>query len=346
MRKMVLFLAIPFFLSAADEVDEYYTAEPVKTPEQIQQEINESELEFERAKKMFVPWYTGPLITPSPTMIPPGNLLLQPYVFVKDSYANYNSKRHSISGPSSINMNPLIAIQTGVTNNFDMLVIVQGNVNWRNNHSAGGFGDLVVSPGFLAYKQTRYAPQVKFFIQETFPTGKYQNLNPNGGGLDAVGAGSVQSQIGVIFGKVVFWQYSHPMNLRLSMGYTIPSRVTVNNFNAYGGGYGTKGIVYPGGTFGTDLGIEFSFTQRWVFALDVVYTTTGKTVFYGAPGVTAAGAPATVGSPSNDNLSLAPAFEYNWSTDLGIIAGTQFSVYGRNSGNFVSGIVSLCWVYE
>lgn len=344
MRILLLLLLLPLF-AFAQSSDEN---EPIKSPEEIQKEIDESEEKFKRAQEMFVPWYTGPLITPSPSMIAPATLLLQPYVFVKDSYATFNSERESISNPSLVNMNPLVVIQTGVTKNMDMLVLLQGNVNWRDGQSSGGFGDLVISPGLLIFKQTRYVPQVKFFVQETFPTGKYQNLNPRKGGLDAIGAGSTQSQIGMIVGKILFWQYGHPMNVRLSMAYTIPSSVEVHNFNAYGGGYGTKGTVYPGGTFGTDLGMEVSLSQEWVLALDIVYTSTASTLFYGTPGTTTPGGsiPAAVGSPSNDNLSLAPAFEYNFNADLGVIAGVQFSVYGRNSGNFVSGIVSVCWVYE
>lgn len=344
MRIQFLLFLFPIFAFSQDSD----SAEPIKSTQEIQQEIDASEQKFERAKKMFVPWYTGPLITPSPSMVPPATFLLQPYVFVKDTYASFNRERKSISAPSLVNMNPLVVIQTGVTNNMDMLTILQGNINWRDEQSSGGFGDLVISPGLLIFKQTRYVPQVKFFVQETFPTGKYNNLNPNKGGLDAIGAGSVQSQIGMIVGKILFWEYAHPMNVRLSMGYTIPSSVEVHNFNAYGGGYGTNGTVYPGGTFGTDLGMEVSLTQRWVFALDVVYTCTGSTKFYGNPGTTTPGGAvaAAIGSPSNDNLSLAPAFEYNFNSDLGIIAGAQFSVYGRNSGNFASGIISVCWVYE
>ena len=64
-----------------------------KSPQQIQKELDDAESQFKKSKEMFNPWYTGPLLTPSPTMIPPGYGNFQPYVFVTDNYASYNSIR-------------------------------------------------------------------------------------------------------------------------------------------------------------------------------------------------------------------------------------------------------------
>jgi hypothetical protein len=94
-----------------------------------------------------------------------------------------------------------------------------------------------------------------------------------------------------------------------------------------------------------DLGIEVSLTQRWVFANDIVYASSGRTKFHGHSGFLAPGIPAPVGNGYSDNLSLAPAIEYNWTPDTGVIFGTLFSVYGRNSSNFVSGVFSWYRVF-
>jgi hypothetical protein len=124
------------------------------------------------------------------------------------------------------------------------------------------------------------------------------------------------------------------MNLRLFLGYTVSTVVDVSGFNAYGGGYGTKGRVRPGNKFTADLGYEISLTQRWVFAFDLVYVAQNKTKFHGTT-------ISPVGSGFNDNLSLAPALEYNFNDSLGILWGAQFSVYGRNSSNFITGQFSV-----
>ena len=354
---IVLTTVLSVFLSQGHADEEVYDSEwaqyddaesePIESPEQIQKELDDSEKQFARAEKMFVPWYTGPLITTSPSIIPPGTMMLQPYVFVNDYYGAFNNDRHAVGAIHDlINLNPFVYLETGITDWMDVAMLVQAQANWRNEQSGGGIGDLQLTPGFKIYQQTRYIPQIKVFIQETFPTGAFDNLNPYKGGLDATGSGSYKTQIGLVVGKLLLWQYQHPLRIRLSMGYTIPSNVRVSNFNTYGGGFGTRGTIKPGKTFSTDLGIEWSLTQQWVFAMDVVYSCSGRTTFSGYKGTSASGSTALIGSPSSDNLSLAPAFEYNWSQNLGVIGGVQFSVYGRNSSNFVSGIISVCYVFN
>ena len=266
---------------------------------------------------------------------------------MNDNYASFNNERESVSfANNQINLNPFIFLETGLVSWMDVAFLVQTQTNWQNGQSGGGIGDVQLTPGFKVYQQTRYIPQVKIFIQETFPTGAYDNLNPYKNGLDATGGGSYKTQIGFIVGKLFLWQYQNPLRVRMSMGYTMASPVSVNNFNVYGGGFGTRGTVKPGNTFGTDLGLELSLTQRWVFAMDFVYTYTSSTTFSGYPGIALDGTTAVLGKPSSDNLSLAPAFEYNWNQNLGVIGGVQFSVYGRNSTNFISAIISVCYVFD
>lgn len=331
MRHFFWFLILPFLLAA-------------QTPQQIAQELQQAEAEFQKAKKMFNPWYTGPLITASASMMPVGMGNTQPYIFVVDNYASYNEDRQSIDLPSDlVQLKGTGLLQTGVTDNFDFTLNFFGQGNWQFNESGGGFGDMNVVAGFLIYKQSRYVPQMKLTISETFPTGKYKRLDPHG--LHGIGAGAYSTQVGLAFGKILFWTTKHPMNTRLFLGYQLSTVVNVSGFNTYGGGYGCHGRVRPGNQFAADFGYEISLTQRWVAAIDVVYTATNRTKFHGHPGTDKLGAPAAVGSGYSDNLSLAPAFEYNWNPSLGIIAGVQFSVYGRNSLNFVSGILSVTYSF-
>lgn len=337
MRKFFSILLLPLTLLAQTQH---------RTPQQIEQELQAAEAQFKRAQEMFSPWYTGPLITPGASMMPPGNGNTQPYIFVTDTYAAFNKDRESIGFVSNqIQLQSTANIQTGITDNMDINVSVAGFGNWQFDHSGGGFGDMGVTLGFLIYKQTRYVPQAKFTVSETFPTGKYKNLNNNGYRLDGVGAGAYATQFGLAFSKVILWTTKHPMNLRCFFGYKLSTVVDVSGFNSYGGGFGCEGRVRPGNTFSADFGYEISLTQSWVAAIDVVYTATNETKFHGNPGTLATGAPSGVGGPYSDNLSLAPAIEYNWNPNLGLIAGAWFSVYGRSSGNFASGIVSLTYSF-
>ena len=330
-----LILAV-FALSAREQL----------TPEQIQVQLNAAEAQYQQAKKMFNPWYTGPLITPSANMMPPGFANIQPYLFVGGTYANFNAKRQSIPLEHNLySMQITSGMAIGVTKSVDCNIIPAGIMNWQRGKTGGGFNDLSATVGFLINPETLYVPGMKFFIAETFPTGKYKNLSFNGLGLNSTGGGTYQTQFGFITSKAIWWTYPHPMNLRAFVGYTIETTVHVEGFNTYGGGFHTDGIVRPGNTLTADLGIECALSQRWVLAADVVYSAQNRTKFHGNPGVLANGLPAPVGSPYNDNLSLAPAIEYNWNPNLGILGGVQFSVYGRSSPNFAKGQFSVTYTF-
>lgn len=333
---IVWLLALPFLACAQETI----------SPQEIQAQLEDAEAQYHKAKKMFSPWYTGPLITPGAGMMPVGVGNTQPYVFVVDNYAAYDQHRNSISLPSNlVQLKATANIQTGVTDTFDFSLNMVGQGNWQYDHSGGGFGDMSVVGGFPFYKQTMYVPDIKFTVSQTFPTGQYKKLNTNGFNLNGVGAGAYSTQFGLGVAKIIFWTTKHPMNVRCFFGYQLSTVVDVRGFNTYGGGFGCKGRVHPGNQLSADFGYELSLTEQWVAAIDVVYTATNRTKFHGNPGVLANGTPSAVGTGYSDNLSLAPALEYNFNPNIALIAGVQFSVYGRNSLDFVSGIVSFTYTF-
>lgn len=317
-----------------------------RSPQQIQHELEQDEAMFKEAKEMFNPWYAGPLLTGSAHMMPPGSGNVQPYIFVTDNYAAWNEDRKSVKTPSTVTLNPQAIFQFGITDTLDMTIVAQGVENWKQHHSAGGFGDMSVGIGFPILREGLYVPAIRITATERFPTGRYEKLSSKKQGIDGIGGGSYQTTFAFLISKVVFWSYTHPVSLRGSYTYTIPSTVKVHGYNTYGGGHGTNGTVRPGNYQQANFAFEYSFTQHWVFANDFVYVWSNKTKFHGKPGVTSTGAPAAVGSGSNDQLSLAPAIEYNWNSNLGVLAGIWFDVYGRNTAKFVSGIFTVTYAFD
>lgn len=336
MKKLFILFFIPFIIWGQEH----------KTPEEIEQELQIAESQFQNAKEMFNPWYTGPLVTPSATMVAPGECVIQPYLIVTDNYQRFNSERKSITLPSSlIQLQALSTFQFGLTPSLDFTITPSGTGQWQSSESGGGFGDLPLALGFLINRESLYVPKIKFTIQTSFPTGRYQHLNSNGLALSGLGSGSYQTKFGLAFGKVVNWASKHPINSRLFLGYNIPTPVALEGFNVYGGGFGTNGTLKPGNTFTADLGLEVSLNQKWVAAIDFVYVASNRTKFHGNAGLAADGTAALIGSQSSDNFSLAPAIEYNWNDSFGLVTGVQFSIYGRNSFNFVSGQFSVYYAF-
>lgn len=318
----------------------------IKTPEQVQEELNQAWRDFNAAKELFIPWYTGPLITGSASNVPKGKINIQPYLFLKDEYAVFNDNRKSINVPDTFSIEPLFVYQYGFTDFMDSTLILDGFFRWRDGEYAQGFGDLSYALGFQLLKQTPYVPSIRLTIGETFPTGKYQNFVPDKAAIASTGGGIFSTQFSLFFNKIYWHIEKHPVSLRLAGTYSLPNhRAHVENFNSYGGGFGTDARVCVGHGIQAGLGIEVSLTQKWVFALDLAYDYAFETTFRGFAGVNPDGSPASVGGPSNDNFSLAPAIEYNPGPTGGLIAGVWFSVTGRNSGNFIAGVISYTQLF-
>jgi hypothetical protein len=339
----LVFLILCFAVFIHAETPDSYDDLP--PPEMIEEELTEAQQRFDEAKRMFNPWYSGPLITGSAHVLPMGKYNQQPYLYVADLYGSYDRNRDVQSSPDEVQINALYLAQTGIAPKVDFTLALQGFYNRRQSEGGGGFGDIGTTFGIAILEETPWIPAMKIGIGETFPTGVYNDLNPTKNGIDATGAGSYVTTFTLNMSKVVWWFLLHPMSFRLSFNYKIPTNVTVKNFNAYGGGFNTRGKISPGQSFIGDFAFEYSFTKFWVFALDLSYVYTFDTSFSGTKGTDSNGLPASIGSPSGDQLSLAPAIEYNPFANIGILGGAWFTVYGRNSSAFATGIISYYHVF-
>jgi hypothetical protein len=318
-------------------------AEP-KSPAQIQQEIDQAQKDFEIAEKMFIPWYTGPLITGSAKNAPKGRFNLQPYLTMKTSYGIYDDQGHYVNTPNEFSVNPLLVFQAGITDWLDITVQPQGTFKFFQGNSGGGFNDLNIVLGFQLYNETPYIPGIRVLYTEIFPTGTYDRLMSP---LDANGEGVFQSVVGLNMGKTLWWMPLNPMRLRLATNVQIPTdKARVFGLNSYGGGTTTNASIKVRPTFNLDVGYEVSFTQNWVFALDFVFTMSGRANLAGGlAGTDVNGDPFPIGYPSSNNFSLAPAIEYNFADSGGLIVGGWFSVAGRNSTSYGSVLISYTQLF-
>ncbi|MFA6119178.1 MAG: hypothetical protein WCT85_01335 [Parachlamydiales bacterium] len=311
--------------------------------EQIETELSQAEKDFQIAKKMFNPWYGGPLLTGSGNVLPPGYVNINPVLQITDNFAAYNASRHAKSIPDFISINPSIAFGVGIVNRLDTTLSLQGYYQSQSDEKSGNIGDTSLKFGLAILKEEPYVPALKVSVKEIFPTGKYKNLKPEKANVEGTGGGSYKTELGLGMSKVVWWWITHPMQFRLSLNYGFPAKVGVKNFNSYGGGFNTRGHVSPGNYFTGSFGYEFSFTQKFAFAVDLAYEYHNKTTFSGFNGTSIDGDIASIGGPSNDFLSLAPAFEYNFTPDIALIIGAWFSVWGRNSLDFGAGLINFSY---
>lgn len=290
------------------------------------------------------PWLTGPLITPSSVVVPVGHANFEPYLYVVAVTGSYDRNWDVVRRETLWETSLQPTLQIGLTSWMDCQFTPVLFYNYTQHKANWEFGDFPFQFDFQIFTprgMDDWMPYMKLTIGEIFPTGKYRNLNPKRLGAENVGGGSFQTFMAIDIGKLFHLWDIHFMTARLNIEYLLPAPTKLKGFNAYGGGFGTKARLFPGKTLEVDFGMEITLAKTWALACDVVGTWVGKTHYSGNPGKNADGTPAILGMGSSAQFSLAPAIEYNWSANLGVIAGGWFTVLGRNSSRFWSSVIAV-----
>ena len=292
------------------------------------------------------PWSTGPLLAPSGYVVPAGHANYEPYLYVTAYTGDYDGDWHVVEADHTLWNNVFQPIlQFGLTSWLDFQFSPTLFYNYTDHQAQWLLADLPVGIDIQLYKPDTalsWIPAFKLALRETFPVGKYRNRKASKQEADVSGTGSFETSIGLVIGKLFHFGGVSFLNFRLLLECTLPAPVRLRGYNTYGGGKGTDARLFPPQNFQFDIGMEFILTRNWVFACDLVGNYWKKTHFSGNPGLTPEGTPAALGIPNFAvQYAIAPAIEYNWSGNLGIIGGGWFSVAGRNSPNFWSAVFAV-----
>ena len=289
------------------------------------------------------PWFTGPLISPSAQSVPFGYTNIEPYFFATVITGRYDEKWKAISEPNFYSYVWQVVWQLGLTEFMDFFASPTVFYNRTRGESSAEFGDLSLGFDFQVVQESpaNYLPSVKFSLRENFPTGRYNRLNAKKKGTDVSGTGAYTTSFALAVGRLFKLSHVNYLNVRVASVYSIPTHVHVHNLSAYGGGLGTRGKVNVGNALSNFFAFELSLSRNWVFSADLTAFYTNKSKFHGNKGFIAPHVPAKVGFHSSSQYSTAPAIEYNWSAQLGMIAGVWFTFAGRNTSRFTSGVIAL-----
>lgn len=286
------------------------------------------------------PWLTGPLLAPSGEVIQGGHFNIEPYIYAIATNGLYNNNWHGKSIPTLWSISPEVIVQIGINDWMDFQFTPSFFWNYRQGAAHWELGTLSAQFDFQlhhdSYPHKTWIPSIRFTIQETAPLGKYRNLNPKALRTDIGSNGSWTTSFQLNVSRLIHIRGIHFLNTRLATTFSYAAPVHVKGFNAYGGGYGTNGTVYPPLNLNMDLGLEYTLTQNWALALDVVGSWSSSSRFSGNPGTLPGNLPAPIIQSAAIQYSTAPAIEYNWSENIGIIFGPWLTFAGKNSTKFYS----------
>lgn len=292
------------------------------------------------------PWFTGTLLSSRGTSLGKGHMVVEPYVYYTRYGGLYNDNWRLQSATSSRSLTQQTYLIYGLTDLIDVEIAPQWIGNYARGNSSDGFGDLPVQLGVQVWRSPAESrlPDVRIWVQEIFPTGRYSNLSLEAADLERTGGGSYATTFGIALQKAIPLGGEHVLRYRLNATYGIYSSVSVQGFNAYGGGFGTAGRVSPGAVSTVTIAGEYSLTRQLILALDIGFQSVNATQFSGSPGFDVQSQPASVGRGSSNLLTIAPALEYSWNQHVGMLAGPWMSLSGRNTSEFF-GVVAAVYLF-
>jgi len=277
-------------------------------------------------------WWTGPMLASGAGTLPQGHWLIEPYLF-------------DVRGKGGNALGSLTYVLYGLTDRVTVGAIPTFAYNRPDgapNSRRVGVGDLTLQAQYrlTQFRKGGWIPTTSIVLQETLPTGKYDRLD--GRGADGFGGGAYATTLGY-YAQTYHWAPNgRIVRLRLNTSATVSRATTARGESVYGTPAGFRGRAKPGVSVLVDGALEYSATQNWVLALDLVYRHDEPTK---VSGIGPDAALVRFDSGTHDSFAVAPAVEYNFSPTVGVLLGVRVipATGGRRSS--VTPAVALNYVY-
>ena len=292
-------------------------------------------------------WWTGPLLAANATTLPRGHFLIEPYLFDVIRYGRYDHDGNRQSAPRSHDFGSLTYVLYGLVDRFTVGLLPVAGYNTSSvgpSSSGAGFGDITLNAQYrlTLFHEGDWVPTTSFVLQETFPTGNYQRLERPS---DAFGSGAYTTTLS-IYSQTYFWMPNgRILRMRLDVSGGFSSSASIEDVSVYGTETGFRGHAKPGDFFLADASWEYSLTRSWVLALDVIYRHDASVRVTGRNILDPTSPPIRFDAGSSQAFGFAPAIEYSWKGNLGVIFGVRVIPAGRNTSATITPAVAINMVY-
>jgi hypothetical protein len=289
-------------------------------------------------------WFTGPLEASSPALPKAGMIAIEPYEVVQFNTGSFNANGTHVTGSHQARTESLSSLfEYAITDRLSIQTFPTLNYAWNDQNTSRGIlaSDLPIELKYRFVNQVVNTPipSATLNLGVDFPTGQYQKL---GTGLDSTGSGAYYATQGGTLQWLFNTPGDHPLRIRVWGSIAEPlDNPTVRDISSYGTPPGFRGTAKPGlnGTVG--ISPEYGLSQRWVLAADILNSYSGGPSVSGFTGTGFV----NLRSGSSDSWAVAPAVEYNWSPNYGIIAGVLFNFAGHNASSYVAPQIALNMVF-
>ena len=298
-------------------------------------------------------WWTGPLLAASAATLSHGHFLIEPYVYdaISNSHFDDHGVRHGTARAEAFRSQTYLLY--GITDRVTAGLIPRfgyNEVSQGRSSSGVQVGDVTLQAQYrlTQFREGHWVPTMSLVLAETVPSGKYDRLGERPS--DGLGAGAYTTTVSLYTQHYLWLPNGRILRTRLDLSGSFSHDVRLEDVSVYGTESGFRGRASPGSSFVADSSWEYSVTRNWVLALDVVYEHDANTHVEGSYPTQQSGAnsPGPIfrsNSGSSESLGFAPAVEYNWSSNVGVIFGAKLVASGRNTEAVVIPVVAINVVY-
>jgi hypothetical protein len=302
------------------------------------------ELDIQTSQVMKDQWFTGPLVAPSPALPKAGLFVIEPYLGLQFNTGSYAANGGHASGSNEARTASLFPLfEYAITDRLSIQSVPEINYAWNGITTTRGIigSDTPIDLKFRFLDQVAntLTPSWTFSAGVSFPTGAYDKL---GSSLEGQGSGVWYARQGTVLQWLVAAPGNHPLRIRLWGELQEPlNDPSIRDLSVYDTPPGFRGTANPGLKASFGISPEYALTQRWVLATDIFSSYTGGPSIHGF--YNAGAFDTSLGSSAS--WAVAPAIEYNWSPNYGVIAGVQFSFAGHNTSSYVQPQIAVNIVF-
>lgn len=285
-------------------------------------------------------WFTGTLLSPSPGVPRKGVLGVEPYLIDKRGIGVFDANGILHSAPVGVEqLRSFTSVNYGFTNSFSVQVTPAVAHVSHDGDVQTGLADFPIKihyrpfPGALDF----WHPSLTTTFGITLPLGKFEHLRHSADGF-GTGAYMAMEELEL---QQRFTTWLHPHRLRMWARVSQPlNTVDLHGISSYGTAQGFLGTVVPGSSAELGIGDEVGLDQQWALALDILQD------FAKGPHVRGQGMTNPMADIEGSVFWVAPAVEYNPTEHIGIIAGVEISMAGRNSPSQVIPQIAVNMFFE
>ncbi|WP_267224396.1 transporter [Dyella silvae] len=280
-------------------------------------------------------WWTGPLIANSAGALPKGHFLIEPYLY-------------DVRSPHVDSFGSLTYMEYGITDRWMAGLIPTFGYNRVANgpssdHIEPGDLSILAQYSITSFHEGSAMPAMALMVQETLPTGRYDQLSHPLADAQGNGAYTTTIQLNT---QTYFWlPNGRILRMRFNIGGSFSRDTSLRDVSVYATPQGFRGHASPGNGFLANAAWEYSMTQHWVLAFDLVYRYTSGGKVSGTVSTQNATAPLNYRTGSSASFAFAPAIEYNWRANLGLLVGVRVFTGGHNSPTTVTPAIALNYVH-